>query len=1309
MINVSNEFKQILNSGYRNYLCKARIVLTDGTILNVDNEKIMSSGFSVENVVSQDDSFTALGSCIVDSATLSIYNNDDFYSDYVFEDAQITMYVGLELSNTTEYIQKGVYIVNTATYGDSTITLNLMDNMIKFDKAYSESTLIYPATLSAIVRDACSVCGVTLSATSVNFPNSTYTVSQRPNSESTTFREVLSWVATIAGRFLRCDINGNLEFAWFDTASLVTEESDLDGGIFDSSSPYSTGDVADGGTFNPWNTGYVADAGTFTDRINVHYINQLFSQNFAVDDITITGVRIILDTIESSEDETVEKEYLFGNTGYIIEVKNNPFITSETVNSIGTYLSTLLVGLKFRPCTISHINNPLIEAGDVALAFDKKGDEHPILITRVTFAPNSQQTIVCGAESPTKNSSAQLTETTKSFLENAKKIKETKRAVAEAFDTLTTRLNNAGGLYYTVVPQTGGGSITYYHNKPELSNSNIQLVVSDVGITVTSNGTDAHPTWYGLTVDGQYIANIMNTIGINFDWGVGGELQIKKGTQETFYANANTGVVRIVADSFKLSSGETLASILQSATSYTDTSLADYENEVTQSLQDLQDQIDGVVDTYYYAYTPTTNNYPANSWAVADYPSHEGDMFLDTSTGKSYRWVQENNVWQWKEIPDTASALALQTALEAKDIADGKRRIFTSQPTTPYDTGDLWVEGANGDIKVCNTARTSGKFVASDWGLASKYTDNSAFNAFVNGTYANFVTNTSDTLNTKVTVYYSSSLPNNPNTGDLLIRPSQQNRLMRYDGSQWVSVQDGQIADALQAAGDAQATADSKIITYAQSTRPTGTVSQPLDIGDLWIDTAHDNKIYRYSDTQSGTPEWIPYTDMSGVNQLDNSLDQEEVFNRLTNNSNDQGVYLENQRLYINGEYIKAKSITADKFAANTLTIGNISGLQNALNGKQPTGDYATNSRVNSAETNASKTATNYITYVDSTNGIRVFDSATNRDAGNYSQINSNGLEVFVSDDSVAKFGTTARIGKESSYNTIIDTTSMKFRNGTTVLAEFGASSCTLGNATYKSIVNTSGYQLTFTRSGTTTSIIKLVATDLDDPEVYPTAVLTLGETGPTIKGLRYSRTTWKQLTLTANETVVEGKLTSGGDLTVDGNTYCGRIYMYNKYTIYGENTNGDYLSALQACNENNNCVLGYGGYNSSIGSTNVYGNAVNVFSRGNINLSGTVKVSNNTPFVVQSFHKDNIAFDPNDYMSGTISVSKTGYKAIGVVGFWSVNSASGGAGTTLVVASRVYLSGATTVTYNLRNLMPQNVAKIDFYVNVLFAATGLA
>ncbi len=879
MINVSTEFKQKLNSDSRTYLCKANIVLTDGTILDLENDKIMlSTGFSVENVVSQDTSFTALGSVIVDSATLAIYNNDDYYSDYIFEDAKVTLSVGLELSNTTEYVKKGTFIVNQANYGDSVITLNLFDNLIKFDKSYKESNLVYPATLLNIVNNACTVCGVSLASNSLNFPHNSYIVQQAPNSESTTFREVLGWVATIAGCFLRCNTDGELEFAWFDIESLVTETSSLDGGEFDSDSPYSTGDSADGGTFNPWTEGDNVDGGMFTSNSNVHYITQLFSQRFAVDDIVITGVKIIVEntvqevnteseTSETTTNETEEPttlEYLFGTTGYIIEIRDNPFITKDSVNTIGAWLQTLLVGTTFRPCELSSTSTPIIESGDVALSWDKKGDMHPILITRVTFNPNSPQTIVCGAESPTKNSSAQLTEATKSYLETAKKIKQTNTTMDNAFKELSQRITNAGGLYATSVAQQGGGYITYYHNKPNLNESDIQLVISDVGITVTSNGTSPNPTWYGLTVDGKLIASIMNTIGINFDWGVGGELTIKNSNnEETLYVNADTGAVRIKATTFALTDGTTLSGVLTDANNYTDTTLGDYETQVTAALQDLQDQIDGVVDTYYYAYAPTLNNYPTNSWAVADYPSHEGDMFLDTSTGKSYRWVQENNVWQWKEIPDTASAQALQTANEAKDIADGKRRIFTAQPYPPYDKGDLWVQGANGDIKVCNTTRATGSYVANDWVIASKYTDDSAFNAFRNGTYATFVTSTDsrisaaqNTANSRITTFYQTSAPTANTIGDLWIDTDDGNKLYRWNGSGWVNIQDTEIQNAIEAAGDAQSTADSKIITFAQPSTPTAT-----GIGDLWIDTDDGNKLYRWNGTS-----WIAYTDTSALN-----------------------------------------------------------------------------------------------------------------------------------------------------------------------------------------------------------------------------------------------------------------------------------------------------------------------------------------------------------------------------------------------------------------------------------------------------------
>ena len=44
---------------------------------------------------------------------------------------------------------------------------------------------------------------------------------------------------------------------------------------------------------------------------------------------------------------------------------------------------------------------------------------------------------------------------------------------------------------------------------------------------------------------------------------------------------------------------------------------------------------------------------------------------------------------------------------------------------------------------------------------------------------------------------------------------------------------------------------------------------------------------------------------------LDDELDMEGVFNRLTNNGDEEGLYIENDHLYINGTMIKANSISA--------------------------------------------------------------------------------------------------------------------------------------------------------------------------------------------------------------------------------------------------------------------------------------------------------------------------------------------------------------------------------------------------------------
>ncbi len=49
------------------------------------------------------------------------------------------------------------------------------------------------------------------------------------------------------------------------------------------------------------------------------------------------------------------------------------------------------------------------------------------------------------------------------------------------------------------------------------------------------------------------------------------------------------------------------------------------------------------------------------------------------------------------------------------------------------------------------------------------------------------------------------------------------------------------------------------------------------------------------------------------VAQLDNSLNQREVFNRLTNGGQAQGVYLSGGKVYINGEYIRAGTVSTSR------------------------------------------------------------------------------------------------------------------------------------------------------------------------------------------------------------------------------------------------------------------------------------------------------------------------------------------------------------------------------------------------------------
>ena len=63
-----------------------------------------------------------------------------------------------------------------------------------------------------------------------------------------------------------------------------------------------------------------------------------------------------------------------------------------------------------------------------------------------------------------------------------------------------------------------------------------------------------------------------------------------------------------------------------------------------------------------------------------------------------------------------------------------------------------------------------------------------------------------------------------------------------------------------------------------------------------------------------------PIASQANITALDNSLNQQSIFNRLTNNGQTQGIYLQDGKVYINGSYIQAGTIDGDLITAGVIT-----------------------------------------------------------------------------------------------------------------------------------------------------------------------------------------------------------------------------------------------------------------------------------------------------------------------------------------------------------------------------------------------------
>ncbi len=289
------------------------------------------------------------------------------------------------------------------------------------------------------------------------------------------------------------------------------------------------------------------------------------------------------------------------------------------------------------------------------------------------------------------------------------------------------------------------------------------------------------------------------------------------------------------------------------------------DNTLPDILDGIQAQLDGQIEQFFYDYDPTDATEPTSTWIAEDTRTgtnterekHLGDLFYNTDTGKVFRYVKIRQfvpppsqggvpgirwVYQWQQLSDEELEQALAIANDALDLAKTKRRIFTTTPYTPYEVGDLWVQGTTGDIMRCKTARATGNYSASDWEKASKYTDDTALNNFVSGQFAQTIANLGEQIDGKIETFFQTTDPSiswasladaMAHEGDLWYNTSTQ-RLYRWvntsaDNYSWQEITNKDAIDALAAAAAAQDTADGKRRVFVATPYP------PYDVGDLWL------------------------------------------------------------------------------------------------------------------------------------------------------------------------------------------------------------------------------------------------------------------------------------------------------------------------------------------------------------------------------------------------------------------------------------------------------------------------------------------
>jgi hypothetical protein len=468
---------------------------------------------SAEGSTSSDGSFD-VGAAVIGKLDLTLNNHDGRFDEYDFTGAEVIAYMGATLADgTTEWLRMGTYLVDQPDAYAGTIALTALDGLSLLERPYAEVTTTYPATLERIVREACEACGLTLQELDGSAPP---VVESRPDGDHTCL-DVVAYAAQAMGCFVRADEWGRVVVRWYET-SAYEGEAWLDGQSLDDSTPYASGDSADGGTLDDYSTGSVADGGSFETAAGVAHVWAVSQLAVNTDDVVVTGIRVTAqgevtaDGSRGADGEVV----LFGSEGYVLDVSDNPLVQYGHAAEAASRIGARVVGMRFRPLSVTATCDPAVEPGDPVLVTDAKSNSYRAWATTVRLSATGSMSMTCSAESASRNSASSASARTSAIVRARNEVVRERNARQLAMDALNEQLSQSSGLFSTKQSQSDGSYIYYMHDKPTLDASKIVWKATSDAMGVSTDGGKTYAT--ALSATGDALLSRIYAVGINADY-----------------------------------------------------------------------------------------------------------------------------------------------------------------------------------------------------------------------------------------------------------------------------------------------------------------------------------------------------------------------------------------------------------------------------------------------------------------------------------------------------------------------------------------------------------------------------------------------------------------------------------------------------------------------------------------------------------------------------------------------------------------------------------------------------------------------